>query len=196
MYKDSIDVKVLKTMRSTSPALLVPKRFGDDRGFFAEIYSRRKYLEYGIDFEFVQDNHSLSREIGTLRGLHFQAPPHAQAKLIRCARGAIFDVAVDIRRGSPAYGKWEGYKLTAENGHQLYVPVGFAHGFLTIEPNSEIVYKCSDYYAPEAEGSIMWNDPDIGINWDLNGEPILSSKDADALPLKDIKSPFIYGQNS
>ena len=196
MYKDSIDVKVLKSMRSTSPALLVPKRFGDDRGFFAETYSRRKYLEYGIDFEFVQDNHSLSREIGTLRGLHFQAPPHAQAKLIRCARGAIFDVVVDIRRGSPAYGKWEGYKLTAENGHQLYVPVGFAHGFLTIKPSSEIVYKCSDYYAPEAEGSIMWNDPDIGINWDLNGEPILSSKDADALPLKDIKSPFIYGQNS
>ena len=183
-------------MRSTSPALLVPKRFGDDRGFFAETYSRRKYLEYGIDLEFVQDNHSVSQEIGTLRGLHFQAPPHAQAKLIRCVRGAIFDVVVDIRRGSPAYGKWEGYKLTAENGHQLYVPVGFAHGFLTIKPSSEIVYKCSDYYAPEAEGSIMWNDPDIGINWDLNGEPILSSKDADALTLKDIESPFIYGQNS
>ena len=195
MYKDSIDVKVLKSMRSTSPALLVPKRFRDDRGFFAETYSRRKYLEYGIDFEFVQDNHSLSREIGTLRGLHFQAPPHAQAKLIRCVRGAIFDVAVDIRRESPAYGKWEGYMLTAENGHQLYVPDGFAHGFLTIKPSSEIVYKCSDYYAPEAEGSIMWNDPDIGINWDLNCEPILSSKDADALPLKDIESPFIYGQN-
>lgn len=183
-------------MRSTSPALLVPKRFGDDRGFFAETYSRRKYLEYGIDLEFVQDNHSFSQEIGTLRGLHFQAPPHAQAKLIRCVRGAIFDVAVDIRRGSPAYGQWKGYNLTADNGHQLYVPVGFAHGFLTIKPSSEIVYKCSDYYAPEAEGSIMWNDPDIGINWDLNGEPILSSKDADALTLKDIESPFIYGQNS
>jgi dTDP-4-dehydrorhamnose 3,5-epimerase len=183
-------------MRSTSPALLVPKRFGDDRGFFAETYSRRKYLEYGIDLEFVQDNHSVSQEIGTLRGLHFQAPPHAQAKLIRCVRGAIFDVAVDIRRGSPAYGQWKGYNLTADNGHQLYVPVGFAHGFLTIKPSSEIVYKCSDYYAPEAEGSIMWNDPDIGINWDLNGEPILSSKDADALTLKDIESPFIYGQNS
>jgi dTDP-4-dehydrorhamnose 3,5-epimerase len=111
-------------------------------------------------------------------------------------RGAIFDVAVDIRRGSPAYGQWKGYNLTADNGHQLYVPVGFAHGFLTIKPSSEIVYKCSDYYAPEAEGSIMWNDPDIGINWDLNGEPILSSKDADALTLKDIESPFIYGQNS
>jgi dTDP-4-dehydrorhamnose 3,5-epimerase len=183
-------------MRSTSPALLVPKRFGDDRGFFAETYSRRKYLEYGIDLEFVQDNHSVSQEIGTLRGLHFQAPPHAQAKLIRCVRGAIFDVAVDIRRGSPSYGQWKGYNLTADNGHQLYVPVGFAHGFLTIKPSSEIVYKCSDYYAPEAEGSIMWNDPDIGINWDLNGEPILSSKDADALTLKDIESPFIYGQNS
>ena len=115
----------------------------------------------------------MSGEIGTLRGLHFQAPPHAQAKLIRCVRGAIFDVVVDIRRGSPAYGKWKGYELTPENGHQLFVPVGFAHGFITIKPNSEIVYKCSDYYAPEAEGSIIWNDPDIEINWALGVEPIL-----------------------
>ena len=111
-------------------------------------------------------------------------------------RGAIFDVAVDIRRESPAYGKWEGYMLTAENGHQLYVPVGFAHGFLTIKPSSEIVYKCSDYYAPETEGSIIWNDPDIEINWALGVEPILSSKDAASLPLKDIESPFVYGENS
>lgn len=183
-------------MRSTSPNLILPKRYGDQRGFFAETYSRRKYFEYGIDCEFVQDNHSLSGEIGTLRGLHFQAPPHAQAKLIRCVRGAIFDVVVDIRRGSPAYGKWKGYELTPENGHQLFVPVGFAHGFITIKPNSEIVYKCSDYYAPETEGSIIWNDPDIEINWALGVEPILSSKDAASLPLKDIESPFVYGENS
>ena len=128
----------------------IPRRFSDDRGFFAETYNRKKYMELGIDIEFVQDNHSLSREVGTLRGLHFQAPPRAQAKLVRCGRGAIFDVAVDIRRGSPSFGKWEGYKLTAENGHQLYVPIGYAHGFLTLEPDSEIVYKCSDYYAPES----------------------------------------------
>ena len=102
----------------------------------------------GIGVEFVQDNHSLSRAVGTLRGLHFQAPPAAQGKLVRCGHGAIFDVAVDIRRGSPTYGQWEGYELTAENGHQLYVPVGFAHGFVTLEPDSEIVYKCTDYYAP------------------------------------------------
>ena len=130
-------------------AFLIPSiRHNDNRGYFAETYSHRKYLELGIDVEFVQDNHSFSREVGTLRGLHFQSPPHAQAKLVRCGRGAIFDVAVDIRRGSPTYGQWEGCELTAKNGDQLYIPVGFAHGFVTLEPDSEIVYKCSDYYAP------------------------------------------------
>ena len=122
------------------PRLIRPKRFKDSRGFFAETYSRAKYLQFGINVEFVQDNHSLSKEVGTIRGLHFQAPPHAQAKLVRCGRGAIFDVAVDLRKGSPTYGKWEGYELSAENGHQLYVPVGFAHGSVTLEPDSEIVY--------------------------------------------------------
>ena len=150
----------------------------------------------GIGVEFVQDNHSLSREVGTLRGLHFQAPPHAQAKVVRCGRGAIFDVAVDIRRGSPTYGEWEGYELTAENGDQLYVPVGFAHGFLTLEPDSEIVYKCSDYYAPETEGAILWNDPDIGIDWPTKADPILSDKDAVAPLISELESPFIFGENS
>ena len=173
-----------------------PKRHGDHRGFFAETYSRRKYSEFGIDVEFVQDNHSLSRDVGTLRGLHFQAPPHAQAKLVRCGRGAIFDVAVDIRLGSPTYGKWQGYELTAEDGQQLYIPVGFAHGFVTLEPDSEIVYKCSDYYAPETEGAILWNDPDIGIEWPTDTDPILSSKDAVAPLLSDLQSPFIFGENS
>lgn len=173
-----------------------PTRHGDNRGFFAETYSRKKYSEFGIDIEFVQDNHSLSREIGTLRGLHFQAPPHAQAKLVRCGLGAIFDVAVDIRRGSPTYGHWEGYELTAENGHQLYVPAGFAHGFVTLEPNSEIVYKCSEYYAPETEGALRWNDPKIGINWPADSDPILSDKDAVAPLLADLKSPFVFGENS
>ena len=183
-------------MLSASLIHIKAKRHGDHRGFFAETYSRRKYSELGIDVEFVQDNHSLSREVGTLRGLHFQAPPHAQAKLVRCGRGAIFDVAVDIRKGSLTYGDWEGYELTAENGEQLYIPVGFAHGFVTLEPDSEIVYKCSDYYAPETEGSVLWNDPDIGIDWPTDTDPILSDKDADAPLLADLESPFIFGKNS
>ena len=176
--------------------LVKPPRFGDKRGFFSEIYNRKRYLEMGIDIEFVQDNHSLSRDVGTLRGLHFQEPPHAQGKLVRCGRGVIFDVAVDIRRGSQTYGQWAGYVLSADNAHQLYVPIGFAHGFVTLEPDSEIVYKCSDYYAPETEGAIRWDDPDIGIDWLLTGDPILSQKDALAPSLKDFESPFIFGENS
>ena len=183
-------------MPRESLILLKPNRHGDHRGFFAETYSYRKYAELGIGDEFVQDNHSLSRDVGTLRGLHFQAPPHAQAKLVRCGRGAIFDVAVDIRRGSPTYGHWEGYELSAENGYQLYVPVGFVHGFITLEPDSEIVYKCSDYYAPESEGSVLWSDPEIGIEWPTDSDPILSAKDTVAPLLSDLESPFIFGENS
>ena len=148
----------------------------------------------GIDVEFVQENHSLSGAVGTLRGLHFQAPPHPQAKLVRCVRGRIFDVAVDIRRNSPTFGQWESHKLTAENGHQLYVPVGFAHGFVTLEPDSEIVYKCTDYYAPETEGAVHWSS--CGIDWPLTVDPILSDKDMIAPAFHNFVSPFIYGQNS
>lgn len=183
-------------MNETLLLLFEPNRHGDHRGFFAETYSRKKYLEEGIDVEFVQDNHSFSREVGTLRGLHFQSPPHAQAKLVRCGHGAIFDVAVDIRRGSPTYLNWEGYKLSAENGYQLYVPVGYAHGFMTLEPNSEIIYKCSDYYMPETEGSLLWSDPDIGIDWPILDKPILSDKDAISPMLKEFESPFVFGENS
>jgi len=172
--------------------LITPQRFGDHRGFFAETYSRRLYTELGVDVEFVQDNHSLSAAVGTVRGLHFQAPPHAQEKLVRCGRGAIFDVAVDIRHGSPTYGRWAGFTLSAENGAQLYIPAGFAHGFGTLEPDSEIIYKCSDYYAPETEGSVRWDDPAIGIDWPLDGDAILSGKDADATLLSELKSPFIW----
>ena len=172
------------------------QRHGDRRGFFAETYSRERYTELGVDVDFVQDNHSLSYDIGTLRGLHFQAHPHAQGKLVRCGNGAIFDVAVDIRIGSPTYGHWEGHLLSDDNGRQLYIPVGFAHGFMTLKPDSEIVYKCSSYYAPETEGSIFWNDPDIGIKWPLNLKPLLSNKDQRAPFLKDLDSPFIYGTNS
>ena len=169
-----------------------PKRHGDGRGFFAETYNRERYMASGLNTNFVQDNHSVSTAVGTLRGLHFQSPPHAQAKLVRCGRGAIFDVAVDIRRGSPTYGRWVGEVLSEENGKQLFIPEGFAHGFVTLEPNSEIVYKCSDYYAPETEGSLRWDDPDIGIEWPLTGDPVLSEKDAIAPFLADFESPFTF----
>ena len=176
--------------------LIKPIRHKDERGFFSETYSQRRYKELGIDVEFLQDNHSFSWEPGTLRGLHFQAPPNAQGKLVRCGKGAIFDVAVDIRKGSPTFGHWEGYELTEDNGHQLYVPVGFAHGFVTLNPGSELVYKCTDYYAPQAEGSIRWDDPTIGIAWPLAEQLILNERDAIAPLLTDFKSPFTLGENS
>jgi dTDP-4-dehydrorhamnose 3,5-epimerase len=172
--------------------LLTPKRFNDHRGFFAETYNMRRYREEGITCDFVQDNHSFSVDASTIRGLHFQAPPRAQAKLVRCGRGAIFDVAVDIRQGSPTFGQWKGYELSADNGQQLYIPVGFAHGFITLQPDSEIIYKCSDYYAPSMEGTILWSDPKIGISWPMIGDPVLSPKDEAAPLLEDIISPFIY----
>jgi len=161
-----------------------------------ETYSRARYSDLGIRHEFVQDNHSLSALGGTLRGLHFQAPQCAQAKLVRCRRGAIFDVALDIRKGSPTYGHWVGHELTEDNGHQLYVPIGFAHGFLTLHLNSEIVYKCSDYYAPETEGALIWNDPDIGIDCPITKDLTISDKDKAAKMFKDFESPFIFGINS
>ena len=173
---------------------ICPERFGDHRGYFTETYSKRRYLEKGLNVTFVQDNQSLSYAMGTLRGLHFQAPPHAQGKLVRCGRGAIFDVAIDIRRGSPTYAQWKGYELTAANGHQLYVPVGFAHGFVTLEPDSEIIYKCTDYYSPQSEGAVRWNS--CGIDWPLSQAPILSKKDELAVALNQLESPFIYGENS
>ena len=166
----------------------------DHRGFFIETYSRRQYASRGVDVEFVQDNHSLSISTGTLRGLHYQAPPHVQGKLIQCLVGAVFDVAVDIRKGSPTYGSWQGYELSAKNRQQLYVPPGFAHGFVTLEPDSEIYYKCTDYYAPETEGAVRWDS--CGIEWPLSGDPILSDKDAIAPVLADFDSPFVYGENS
>ena len=175
---------------------ITPRRFGDHRGFFAETYSARAYAEIDIADDFVQDNHSLSAQVGTVRGLHFQAPPHAQAKLVRCGRGAIFDVAVDIRKGSPTYGRWVGAELSAENGVQLYVPAGFAHGFATLQPDSEIVYKCSDYYAPDSEGALVWDDPEIGIDWPLLGDAVLSDKDAAAPTLSEFDSPFTWNDNA
>jgi dTDP-4-dehydrorhamnose 3,5-epimerase len=173
--------------------ILTPRRFGDARGFFSESWSRKVLAAQGLDYDFVQDNHSLSARVGTVRGLHFQSPPHAQDKLVRCGRGRLFDVAVDIRRGSPTYGKWVGAELSFENGRQLLVPAGFLHGFVTREPDTEIVYKCTDYYAPDCDGAVRWNDPDIGIDWGIDGQaPLLSDKDAAAPLLADFTTPFVY----
>ncbi len=163
--------------------LFTPKTFSDHRGYFRENYSQTAFnICINQDIPFIQDNESLSLKRGTIRGLHFQRSPHAQAKLVRVAWGAIFDVVVDLRQNSPTYGRWAGYELSAENGHQLFVPVGFAHGFCTLVDNTVVCYKVSDYYAPECDGGVVWNDPTIGVEWPLDGrEPILSDKDA-ALP--------------
>lgn len=172
--------------------LLKPARFGDDRGFFSESWNRNTLAAQGIEIDFVQDNHSLSSQVGTVRGLHFQAPPFAQDKLVRCGRGSLFDVAVDIRKGSPTYGQWVGYELSAENGLQLLVPQGFLHGFVTRAPDTEIVYKCSNFYDQASDGAVRFDDPDIGIDWGLTGTPILSEKDTAAPLLKDFDSPFVW----
>ena len=172
--------------------ILTPRRFGDARGFFSESWNAKRMAEHGLHFDFVQDNHSLSAQVGTVRGLHFQSPPHAQDKLVRCGRGRLFDVAVDIRKGSPTYGQWVGEELSFENGRQLLVPAGFLHGFVTREPDTEICYQCTDYYAPECDGAVRWDDPDIGIDWGLAGEAVLSDKDAAAPLLADFDSPFTY----
>lgn len=172
--------------------LLHPRRHGDARGWFTETYNRDTFATLGIAATFVQDNHSLSAPAFTLRGLHFQTPPYGQDKLVRCIRGRIFDVAVDLRDGSPTYGQWVGAELSAENGDQLFIPVGFAHGFLTLEPDCEVVYKCSDTYAPQADGGIAWDS--VGIDWPLPAgtTPELSDKDQHQPTLADFDSPFAY----
>lgn len=173
--------------------LITPHRIGDERGFFEETYNQINFTRHGIETVFVQDNHSVSKAVGTVRGLHFQAPPRAQAKLVRCGRGRLFDVAVDIRKGSPSFGQWVGAELSFENGRMLLVPAGFAHGFVTLEPDTEIIYKCSETYAPETEGAVRWDDPEIGVEWPLYGaEPRLSNKDKVAPLLRDLDTPFAF----
>jgi dTDP-4-dehydrorhamnose 3,5-epimerase len=174
--------------------LITPRRHGDARGWFTEVYSEPAFAAMGIACRFVQDNHSLSVPQYTLRGLHFQTPPRGQDKLVRCIRGRIFDVAVDVRKDSPTFGKWVGAELSALNGHQLFIPIGFAHGFVTLEPDCEVAYKCSDTYAPASDGGIRWNDPAIGIDWPIVGgaAPELSAKDSVQPLLADFDSPFAY----
>lgn len=156
--------------------IIEPDIFGDHRGFFMESYNQKKWRELGIRYEFVQDNHSLSAQVGTIRGLHYQLNPKAQSKLVRVVAGAIYDVVVDIRKNSSTFGEWIGVTLSAENKHQLLVPKGFAHGFCTIEPHTEVLYKVDEYYSPEHDRGILWNDPAIGIEWPTQ-IPILSEKD-------------------
>lgn len=158
--------------------LITPAIHRDERGFFSEVWKDKVLREAGLDLEFVQDNHALSRDAGTLRGLHFQLPPMAQDKLVRCTRGAILDVAVDVRRSSPTFGKYVSVVISAENWLQVFVPKGFAHGYLTLEPDTEVMYKVTAYYSPQHDKGIAWNDPDVGVDWGIDEErAILSAKD-------------------
>lgn len=171
--------------------LLKPRRFADSRGFFVETWNAQRMAQNGLDLTFVQDNLSLSREVGTLRGLHYQAPPHAQGKLVGCLAGAVLDVAVDVRRGSPTYGHWIAEELSFENGCQLWIPEGFLHGFVTLTPDTVIAYKCTGHYNPQADGNVRWDT--CGIDWALNGQhPKLSDKDTAAPAFADWSSPFEY----
>lgn len=169
--------------------ILEPKVFGDHRGFFMESWSKREFEKKGLFYEFVQDNHSLSTMKGTLRGIHFQRGEKAQAKLVRCVRGSVLDVAVDLRSKSTTYKQWIAVELSEENKRQLLIPRGFGHGFMTLTDHVEFLYKADNYYAPNAEGSIRWNDPELAINWGIE-EPILSQKDAEAPLLKDAITDF------
>ncbi len=191
-----MDSRAVQVLPLSIPGLLlvVPKKFADHRGFFSETYRESALAEAGFRGGFVQDNHSLSVAAGTLRGLHFQKPPHAQAKLVRVLRGRILDVAVDIREGSPTFGRHDAVELSAENGRQLLVPEGFAHGFVTMEPDTEVFYKVSSYYAPEADSGILWNDPALGIDWKITTEPVLSAKDAALPPISSLPAGLFSHQ--
>lgn len=171
---------------------VTPSKYGDHRGFFSEVFKQNAFEAKGISIDWVQDNQSFSAEPGTVRGLHFQAPPFSQDKLVRVLRGAIYDVAVDIRTGSPAYGQWVGCELSADKWNQLLVPAGFAHGFMTLTPDTDVVYKVSAFYVRESEGALLWNDPDLGIAWPRQGGAILSEKDGAAPRFKNFDSPFRY----
>lgn len=172
--------------------LFAPGRFGDNRGWFSETYNARRETSNRIDVDFVQDNQSFSASLGTIRGIHFQRPPHAQAKLIRCSRGSLIDYAVDLRRGSPTYGQYCAVELSTDNGQQVFIPVGFGHAFVTLEPATEICYKVSNFYNLECDGGIRWDCPEIAIGWPPVGPAILSDKDVALPSLATFDSPFDY----
>ncbi len=169
---------------------ITPKKFGDDRGHFVEVFNKKISDAAGLNFQPVQENQSLSKTTGTVRGLHFQRAPHIQAKLVRVLRGSIFDVAVDIRLGSPTYRQWIGVELTSAGGEQLFIPGGFAHGFCTLEPDTEIAYLVDAHYSADCDGGILWNDPALGIEWPKFAGAVLSAKDEKAPKLSDIPPPF------
>lgn len=174
--------------------LVEPKVFGDERGFFMETYKRSEFKENGIAYDFVQDNHSKSQK-GVLRGLHYQLYPKAQGKLVRCVRGRIWDVAVDIRKGSPWYGKWVAVELSEDNKLMLWVPPGFAHGFVALEDDTEVIYKVTEEYDPKLDKGIVWNDPDLRIDWPIK-DPILSEKDSKLPTLRESENNFSYNKGS
>lgn len=184
-------MKVIKT-NIEGLYIIEPKVFGDNRGWFMESWSQKKMEEAGLHYNFIQDNHSYSSVKGTLRGLHFQKGSHSQAKLVRCAKGAVLDIAVDLRKGSPTYKKWYSIELSAENKKQFLIPRGFAHGFLTLTDEVEFLYKADNYYNFESDRNIIWNDEEIGVEWGISN-PILSEKDAKAPKLCDSDADFIYG---
>jgi dTDP-4-dehydrorhamnose 3,5-epimerase len=173
--------------------LLKPRRFADSRGYFVETHNERRLAEAGIAIRFVQDNESYSVCRGTVRGLHFQLPPAAQAKLVRVVRGGVYDVVVDLRVGSPTYGRWQGVNLTADGGEQLFVPRGFAHAFCTLEPDTVVAYKVDDFYSPANDSGLIWNDPTLSIDWPVApDQAVLSDKDLKLGRFADFKSPFRY----
>lgn len=176
----------MKRIETTLPGVLLleARVFGDNRGYFMESYNERTFADLGIRDRFVQDNHSYSTK-GVIRGLHYQLPPQAQGKVIRVAAGEIMDIAVDLRRSSPTFGKWEFFRLSDENRHMLWIPAGLAHGFRVISKSAHVLYKATAFYAPEHERTILWNDPDLKIDWQLEGEPIISDKDLRGIPFRD-----------
>lgn len=177
---DIPDVKIIR-----------PQKFGDHRGFFMETYNRKAYALAGITDDLVQDNHSLSAQIGTVRGLHFQSPPFAQGKLVRVVQGRILDIAVDLRKSSPSFGKWVSAEISADEANQIWIPAGFAHGFCTLEAHTQVIYKVSAYYTPQHDLGLLWNDPDLGIDWPIAADQAtLSQKDRDLPRLRDMPSPF------
>jgi dTDP-4-dehydrorhamnose 3,5-epimerase len=187
----------IKTTKLPGVLILKPRRFADVRGYFAETYNAQLLRKSGIMVHFVQDNESFSLHKGTIRGLHFQLPPAAQAKLIRVLRGSVFDVAVDLRLESPTYGQWIAEQISAESGEQIFVPRGFGHGFCTLEPNTEVSYKVDSYYAPVSESGVIWNDPSLNIPWPVGlNEAILSEKDHKLGAFKDFVSPFRYARHA
>jgi len=183
-------MNIIKT-KFEDAVLIEPKVFGDHRGFFTESYNKEMFKQNGIDIEFIQDNHSLSQQSGTLRGMHYQLKDKAQTKLVRVTRGAIYDVILDIRKSSPTYGEWQGFILSADNKRQLLVPKGFAHGFCTIVENTEVQYKVDELYSPEHDRGIAWNDPTLNIDWPFNN-PVLSDKDTKHPTLAEADNNFTW----